>query len=136
MPTRTDKLCPGTRLCRSDDESRRDIRVDDLLAEAAAIGRDRGERLVARGKAADQLDQPHHGDGIEEMDADQARRVGRRLREPGDRDRAGVAREDRLVREMPARSEERRVGKGCASTCRSRWSPCHKNNNEYLLITS
>src|SRR3546814_13437578 len=23
------------------------------------------------------------------------------------------------------RSEERRVGKGCVSTCRSRWSPCH-----------
>src|SRR3546814_17758733 len=25
----------------------------------------------------------------------------------------------------PARSEERRVGKGCVSTCRSRWSPEH-----------
>src|SRR3546814_15822998 len=24
---------------------------------------------------------------------------------------------------VPARSEERRVGKECASTCRSRWSP-------------
>src|SRR3546814_11758729 len=23
------------------------------------------------------------------------------------------------------RSEERRVGKGCVSTCRTRWSPCH-----------
>src|SRR3546814_15790166 len=23
------------------------------------------------------------------------------------------------------RSEERRVGKGCCSTCRSRWWPCH-----------
>src|SRR3546814_14755091 len=30
-----------------------------------------------------------------------------------------------------ARSEERRVGKECVSTCRSRWSPYHykKNNN-------
>src|SRR3546814_1392065 len=27
------------------------------------------------------------------------------------------------------RSEERRVGKECVSTCRSRWSPCHKNKN-------
>src|SRR3546814_12040010 len=28
------------------------------------------------------------------------------------------------------RSEERRVGKECVSTCRSRWSPYHyKNNN-------
>src|SRR3546814_12468021 len=24
-----------------------------------------------------------------------------------------------------SRSEERRVGKECVSTCRSRWSPCH-----------
>src|SRR3546814_13026735 len=26
---------------------------------------------------------------------------------------------------IPARSEERRVGKECVSTCRSRWSPDH-----------
>src|SRR3546814_20896606 len=26
---------------------------------------------------------------------------------------------------MPRRSEERRVGKECVSTCRSRWSPYH-----------
>src|SRR3546814_13946680 len=26
---------------------------------------------------------------------------------------------------LPARSEERRVGKGCVSTCRSRWSLDH-----------
>src|SRR3546814_9679694 len=28
-------------------------------------------------------------------------------------------------RYCPARSEERRVGKECVSTCRSRWSPYH-----------
>src|SRR3546814_14281753 len=28
------------------------------------------------------------------------------------------------------RSEERRVGKACVSTCRSRWSPYHKKNNQ------
>src|SRR3546814_3193301 len=27
--------------------------------------------------------------------------------------------------QLPARSEERRVGKECVSTCRSRWSPDH-----------
>src|SRR3546814_12068030 len=27
--------------------------------------------------------------------------------------------------ERSIRSEERRVGKECVSTCRSRWSPCH-----------
>src|SRR3546814_13429148 len=32
----------------------------------------------------------------------------------------------------PSRSEERRVGKECVSTCRSRWSPYHykKKNNK------
>src|SRR3546814_18355268 len=30
-----------------------------------------------------------------------------------------------LVPEAVQRSEERRVGKECVSTCRSRWSPCH-----------
>src|SRR3546814_17962210 len=29
-----------------------------------------------------------------------------------------------------ARSEERRVGKECVSTCRSRWSPNHKKKNK------
>src|SRR3546814_11161178 len=29
------------------------------------------------------------------------------------------------------RSEERRVGKECVSTCRSRWSPSHQKNNHY-----
>src|SRR3546814_12583381 len=40
----------------------------------------------------------------------------------------GWAMEARLYAEDPAkgfRSEERRVGKECVSTCRSRWSPYH-----------
>src|SRR3546814_15790964 len=31
----------------------------------------------------------------------------------------------RDFRQNDGRSEERRVGKECVSTCRSRWSPCH-----------
>src|SRR3546814_20154647 len=30
-----------------------------------------------------------------------------------------------LIDKRPVRSEERRVGKECVSTCRSRWSPDH-----------
>src|SRR3546814_14309297 len=30
----------------------------------------------------------------------------------------------------PGRSEERRVGKECVSTCRSRWSPYHEKNTK------
>src|SRR3546814_14347466 len=32
-------------------------------------------------------------------------------------------------RRSPARSEERRVGKECVSTCRSRWAPHHSKKN-------
>src|SRR6056297_3956496 len=35
----------------------------------------------------------------------------------------------RISREEFARSEERRVGKECVSTCRSRWSPYHAKKN-------
>src|SRR3546814_18690418 len=35
-----------------------------------------------------------------------------------------------LARSHPHRSEERRVGNGCASTCRSRWSPYHYKNKK------
>src|SRR3546814_15472180 len=31
---------------------------------------------------------------------------------------------------LPAGSEERRVGKECVSTCRSRWSPYHSKKNK------
>src|SRR3546814_12466344 len=35
---------------------------------------------------------------------------------------------------FPDRSEERRVGKECVSTCRSRWSPYHyKKNRKYKI---
>src|SRR3546814_18114240 len=34
------------------------------------------------------------------------------------------------ARVMATRSEERQVGKGCVSTCRSRGSPEHKKKNE------
>src|SRR3546814_1145829 len=32
------------------------------------------------------------------------------------------------------RSEERRVGKGCVSTCRSRWAPYHEKKNKTKKI--
>src|SRR3546814_20189947 len=36
-----------------------------------------------------------------------------------------------LALDVPGRSEERRVGKECVSTCRSRWSPEHSNKKKY-----
>src|SRR3546814_12679240 len=40
-------------------------------------------------------------------------------------DRGSSAQEDDAAEREEARSEERRVGKECVSTCRSRWSPYH-----------
>src|SRR3546814_15496579 len=34
-----------------------------------------------------------------------------------------------VFRQVQKRSEERRVGKECVSTCRSRWSPYHSKKN-------
>src|SRR3546814_18136753 len=36
----------------------------------------------------------------------------------------------------PYRSEERRVGKECVSTCRSRWSPYHEKKKVHLSDAS
>src|SRR3546814_12983798 len=43
----------------------------------------------------------------------------------GSREMLAAVDRDRLPDEIIARSEERRVGKECVSTCRSRWSPYH-----------
>src|SRR3546814_3103001 len=40
-------------------------------------------------------------------------------------DHAASHRDELVVDVLNARSEERRVGKECVSTCRSRWSPYH-----------
>src|SRR3546814_13840785 len=49
------------------------------------------------------------------------------------RDRRNVARASRV--QEPGRSEERRVGKECVSTCRSRWSPYHYKKNTVRHLT-
>src|SRR3546814_13334308 len=47
---------------------------------------------------------------------------------------------DALALPTRARSEERRVGKECVSTCRSRWLPVHykqkQYNTEYIFVNS
>src|SRR3546814_14833676 len=48
---------------------------------------------------------------------------------------ARAARRDpRDVLHRVARSEERRVGKECVSTCRSRWSPYHSKKTQHTTI--
>src|SRR3546814_12209203 len=66
-------------------------------------------------------------------------RGGKKFRDPVDFANArSSSRQEALsapmTKEMTdARSEERRVGKECVSTCRSRWSPYHKKKKANKL---
>src|SRR3546814_20675978 len=44
--------------------------------------------------------------------------------------------EEQAGSDLHIRSEERRVGKECVSTCRSRWSPYHSKNKDNTYIPS
>src|SRR3546814_15833436 len=44
-----------------------------------------------------------------------------------------MAPEETIQKYIP-RSEERRGGKECVSTCRSRWAPCHKKKKNKIPI--
>src|SRR3546814_14349888 len=41
---------------------------------------------------------------------------------------------ERPLHDLAGRSEERRVGKECVSTCRSRWSPYHYNTKKHTIL--
>src|SRR3546814_13358338 len=40
-----------------------------------------------------------------------------------------------IAHESELRSEERRVGKACVSTCRSRWSPDHSKKKKRIIAS-
>src|SRR3546814_19553729 len=54
--------------------------------------------------------------------------------------RAGLVRKGatppRYYRDLEARSEERRGGQECVSSCRSRWSPSHQKQKDHAYYTS
>src|SRR3546814_16901054 len=61
------------------------------------------------------------------------RRDGRYVREEEDEEMSGEKRHaerDQRGRSHPGRSEERRVGEECVSTCRYRWSTNHKKKKK------
>src|SRR3546814_19370622 len=67
--------------------------------------------------------------GLNEYDAAEVQAIAGK-RESNQAERLGYAPRAAIIHRDHLRSEERRVGKECVSTCRSRWSPYHyKNNN-------
>src|SRR3546814_16028321 len=98
--TRTDPLFPSTTLFRSGADAA--FRVLELQAG-------RVERQPA---------------GVEQR-PDRAFRIAQQGFVRLQMDTARIARAPGIHRALAVRSAERRVGKECVSTCRSRWSPYH-----------
>src|SRR3546814_19169522 len=115
--TRTDTLFPYTTLFRSI--------IGDLIAEAAIL-----QPLLDIAGDHDDRDI-----GLRRMLADVMRQfqtihVGQPQRGGDQIDSALLQCGARLRTGAAARSEERRVGKECVSTCRSRWSPYIKKKQK------
>src|SRR3546814_19195694 len=94
--TRTDTLFPYTTLFRSEDEQNSHRALAKTLGNLTLLEEGLAERAADRSF-------PEKRDAVYP--------------------RSAVSLAEELTR--VERSEERRVGKECVSTCRSRWSPCH-----------
>src|SRR3546814_16852571 len=103
--TRTDTLLPSTTLFRSHHEGQ----VQSARAKDARRLRRRHFAAPDDGK----------GDGAAQAAGGDQGRLGRRA----DREDQGNGSFGMKTLVWVERSEERRVGKECVSTCRSRWSP-------------
>src|SRR3546814_3968710 len=75
-----------------------------------------------RAHEIDDQAQDGHGNGLIEADGDRRGKAEHRLEsdQQGDHGQDDGA---RISGQLSERSEERRVGRECVSTCRSRWSP-------------
>src|SRR3546814_12591882 len=99
-----------------------------LRLSQSGFGRKVGERRPGRREAAE-VGAVGGGEVLSrrlagEVEATVERRGQRCARRRGPGPRVGVG-----------RSEERRVGQECVSTCRSRWSPYHKKKNRKHIVT-
>src|SRR3546814_11427681 len=116
--TRTDTLFPYTTLFRSTD-AWHPIHLkgnDQAVPVNRAVLIERVldvEAHILSFAQADQRRRQHaiHGDGVAGASADRESRIGNP--------------EADVLPRQSGRSEERRVGKECVSTCRSRWSRYH-----------
>src|SRR3546814_15541886 len=96
-------------------------------------------RQIARSAGAELTEQYQHllWDDLEGVGhARRARTISDRLRKvPGvieaEVSAAGTMRVE--FKRSQTRSEERRVGKECVSTCRSRWAPYHSKKNRHKI---
>src|SRR3546814_11171981 len=86
------------------------MRISDWSSDVCSSDLDVGEKGQIEVGAGARHDQQHRDPSDQEFDE--------QAHAPGNPAVAGLG---------DLRSDERRVGKECVSTCRSRWSPYHKN---------
>src|SRR3546814_20737956 len=119
--TRTATLFPDTTLFRS-------VRAQVLLAGAAVAAVAADDMALGRNPLADRV-AAYAGsdldDAADEFMADHQPGLDRALAPLVPQVDVQVGAADGGFLELDQRSEERRVGKACVSTCRSRWSPYH-----------
>src|SRR3546814_20418987 len=116
-PTRTETLCPYTRRFRSNLQSGAGAgcaAVDTYCDIENVIGRQYGDVIIGSSVAGATLD-GNGGDDTIVVNASNTTVIGGAGSDTVSYANAAAA----------VRSEERRVGKECVSTCRSRWSPYH-----------
>src|SRR3546814_13972199 len=120
--TRTDPLFPYTALFRAEGVDPSPDHLDGLVEDVVGrvLGRLQGDReatleVEAELGAPTAADDPAEGDQSDEDQDDQRAEAGPSAATAPHRARGAGTR----------RSEERRVGNECVSTCRARWSPYH-----------
>src|SRR3546814_18063252 len=111
--TRTDTLLPYTTLCRSAEA------IELIVVKAGFAAIDRGAELAGKNLVTQMLRRADLGVGLGQ--ANFKSQTSRQIT-------INTCRHASLLfgwTPIYDRSEERRVGKECVSTCRSRWSPYH-----------
>src|SRR3546814_11587675 len=113
-------------------------RIGEIVRDSVAVEALPLDRVV-RGEAADEHLKDEQRDHYKQIFSERAlrrreRRQRQRILVGGDQRRIVVpAQEGPAPDQRADRSEERRVGKECVSTCRSRWAPYHyKKKNTHI----
>src|SRR3546814_17956512 len=111
--TRTDTLCPYTTLFRSKSAG---ADVPERRAWGPEHGLQARRREHRLGRSARQQDDERNA--VLSPDSSGQRAISHEAK-------SAIMDISELITTDGVRSEERRVGKECVSTCRSRWSPYH-----------
>src|SRR3546814_15695386 len=134
--TRTDTLFPYTTLFRSARPPEGSGSPAAIRIRACGPARQRGRRSRVRPRPGDHLAQRVVADlPLQQPVADDPGRRRVELELAGDGEIiVQLALEQRFVRGRVGRSEERRVGHECVSTCRSRWCPYHYKKKSHITV--